>query len=74
MAAFARRDELAHSSFASWVLNNVRQGGRSRAVRFAEVELPGGDICELRGTGGAVDRGVAGEAGPAAELFLVCQV
>lgn len=41
MAAFARREGLAYSSFASWVLKSVRPGGRPLpAVRFAEVELP----------------------------------
>ena len=41
MAAYARREGLAYSSFASWVLKSARPGGRAvPAVRFAEVELP----------------------------------
>ena len=41
MAAYARREGLAYSSFASWVLKSVRPSGRPLpAVRFAEVELP----------------------------------
>lgn len=41
MAAYARREGLAYSSFASWVLKSARSSGRQlSAVRFAEVELP----------------------------------
>jgi len=41
MAAYARREGLAYSSFASWVLKSAQQGGRPfPTVRFAEVELP----------------------------------
>lgn len=41
MAAYARREALAYSTFAGWVLKStVRGGGRAGPVRFAEVRLP----------------------------------
>ena len=41
MAAYARREDLAYSTFAGWVLKSTaRSGGRAAPVRFAEVRLP----------------------------------
>lgn len=44
MAAFARRESLAYSTFACWVLKSDRRSGRGPAtatpVRFAQVQLP----------------------------------
>jgi transposase-like protein len=44
MAAFARRESLAYSTFAGWVLKSERARGSGRAapspVRFAEVRVP----------------------------------
>lgn len=42
MAAFARRESLAYSTFAGWVWKSDRRGGEGRRapVRFAEVRLP----------------------------------
>lgn len=45
MAAFARRESLAYSTFAGWVWKSDRVRGSDRAtaspVRFAQVQLPG---------------------------------
>jgi transposase-like protein len=44
MAAFARRESLAYSTFAGWVLKSERARGSGRVaplpVRFAQVQLP----------------------------------
>ena len=44
MAAFARRESVAYSTFAGWVWKIDRRGGRGQAtassVRFAQVQLP----------------------------------
>ncbi len=44
MAAFARRESLAYSTFAGWVLKSERARGSGRttpsAVRFAQVRVP----------------------------------
>lgn len=68
MAAFARREGLAYSTFAGWVLKSDRRGGVTpSAVRFAEVQLPAtatvsAASLEVRMVDGTVVRGsVAGE-------------
>ena len=41
MAAYARREGLAYSTFAGWVIKSTaRSSGRAAPVRFAEVRLP----------------------------------
>jgi transposase-like protein len=41
MAAYARRESLAYSTFAGWVMKSaVRGSGGIAPVRFAEVRLP----------------------------------
>ncbi len=39
MAAFARREGMAYSTFAGWVLKAVRKGAAVKRPRFAEVHL-----------------------------------
>ena len=66
MAAFARRESLAYSTFAGWVWKSDRARGSGRAtpspVRFAQVQLPAvaaGSVAslEVRLTDGTVVRG-----------------
>lgn len=64
MAAFARRESLAYSTFAGWVLKSDRRpaGGRSVSapVRFAQVQLPppaSSEGLEVRLIDGTVLRG-----------------
>ena len=66
MAAFARRESLAYSTFAGWVWKSERARGSGRAaplpVRFAQVQLPSvaaGSVAsmEVRLTDGTVVRG-----------------
>lgn len=73
MAAFARRESLAYSTFAGWVWKSDRQasGGRasSAPVRFAQVQWPQSTPTaglEVRLTDGTVLRG-----SDAAELALL---
>jgi len=73
MAAFARRESLAYSTFAGWVWKSDRRSASGRSVpapvRFAQVQLPppvptGG--LEVRLRDGTVLRGSS-----AAELALL---
>ena len=64
MAAFARRESLAYSTFAGWVWKSDRRGGRGQAtarpVRFAQVQLPppaSSEGLEVRLIDGTVLRG-----------------
>jgi transposase-like protein len=72
MAGFARREGLAYSTFAGWVLKSERRGRAvAPAVRFAQVQLPAvaaGSVAslEVRLTDGTVMRG-----SNAAELALL---
>jgi transposase-like protein len=74
MAAFARRESLAYSTFAGWVWKSDRARGSSRAtpsaVRFAQVQLPAAPASaaslEVRLMDGTVVRG-----SNAAELALL---
>ncbi len=73
MAGFARRESLAYSTFAGWVIKSERAaaGGRSVSapVRFAQVRLPPSTPAaglEVRLPDGTVLRG-----GSATELALL---
>jgi hypothetical protein len=39
MAAFARRESIAYSTFAGWVLKAARKRPSSKRLRFAEVRV-----------------------------------
>jgi hypothetical protein len=65
MAAFARRESLAYSTFAGWVWKSDRRSGSGRPtatpVRFAQVQLPAaaglGAGLEVRLIDGTILRG-----------------
>lgn len=64
MAAFARREGLAYSTFAGWVLKAARRRPADNRPHFAEVHLgpvlaPGAGLLEVRLPDGTMVRGAS---------------
>ena len=63
MAAFARREGVAYSTFAGWVLKAARKRPTAKRPRFAEVQLGSvlasatADLLEVRLPDGTMVRG-----------------
>jgi transposase-like protein len=69
MAAFARREAVAYSTFAGWVLKGARR--RAPAVRFAQVQLPPAPLIAPAGLEVCLSDGTLVRGSHAAELAVL---